>query len=99
MYLWEIKNEIVRKIEEKYGKMGYEDIFYYCYLELTQKEYNFEEKTKIAEDLIEIEKNGIKARAKASVYRTINNNIVVYVDLLDLEIEPANVQIAITREI
>ena len=99
MQLKKLIHQIEKKLEEKYGEFGTVDIFNHCSLVLTKFEYNFETKQKIGDEVVEIEMDGIKAVVEASIFKTINENIVIFVDLTSVNIEPLNAQANITREI
>jgi len=79
---------IEREIEKRYGDFSIEEIWSWCYLEMSKNPYNFEEQTKVEEIPIIIEVEGLRISAKASVYRTTNGNIRVFVELNNVEIEP-----------
>jgi len=86
---------IEKEIENKYGPFSVEEIWQWCYLEMSKDPYNFEGQEKIEEMPIEIDAEGLKIKAKANIYKTPNGNIRAFVELNNVEIEP----IVTTREL
>jgi len=87
MKIKDVVKEIERKIEEKYGPMEIEEIWNWCFLELSKYEYKFDPQNKVGEEDVEVEKDGLKIKAKVNIYKTEGDNLRFFIELLETEVE------------